>query len=159
MVLGSAFVYWFHRYVLHRRTRWFYFAYQKHTLQHHRFFDYEHITRDERDDLHAMLFPWWSAPPLCLLSYLVSVLLSPVLGPHVALLSMFMMNAYFGLYELVHSVNHLPDGHWLARMPLLSYLREHHRLHHDPRLMGKHNFNIVFPLFDHLMGAARTRRP
>ncbi len=159
LFLGSAFVYWFHRYVLHRPTRLFYFAYEKHTLQHHRFFDYEHITRDERDDLHAMLFPWWSGLPLLALSYGVSLGLTPVLGENVALLSMFMMNGYFGLYELVHTVSHLPDEHVLARLPVLSFLREHHRLHHEPALMGKHNFNVVIPLFDWWFGALIRQRP
>ena len=159
LVLGSAFVYWFHKHVLHRPTRFFYFAYRKHTLEHHRFFDYEHITRDEFDDLHAMLFPYYTAPILCTLSYGVSLLLTPVLGSNVAHLSMLMMIAYFAAYEFVHTVDHLPDQHILARLPILRFLREHHRLHHDPALMGKYNFNIVIPLFDPLLGAFTRSRP
>lgn len=160
LVISSAFVYWFHKHVLHRPTRFFYFAYRKHTLEHHRFFDYDHITRDEFDDLHAMLFPYWTAPLLCALSYGVSLLLVPLLGSNTAHLSMFMMNAYFAAYEIVHTIDHLPDDHFLAKAPVLRYLREHHRLHHDPALMGKYNFNIVIPLFDPLFSAfTRTRRP
>ena len=159
LVLGSAFVYWFHKHVLHRPTRFFYFAYRKHTLEHHRFFDYEHITPDELDDLHAMLFPYWTAPLLCAVSYGVSLLLTPVAGSNAAHLSMLMMNLYFAAYEMVHTIDHLPDEHVLARLPILRFLREHHRLHHDPALMGNYNFNIVIPLFDPLMGASTRRRP
>ena len=159
LVLGSAFVYWFHKHVLHRPTRFLYFAYRKHTLEHHRFFDYEHITRDEVDDLHAMLFPYWTAPLLCVLSYGVSLLLTPILGSNVAHLSMLMMTVYFAAYEFVHTVDHLPDQNILARLPILRFLRQHHRLHHDPPLMGKYNFNVVIPLVDPLLGAFTRRRP
>lgn len=159
LLLGSGFVYWFHRHVLHRPTRFFWFAYEKHTLQHHRFYDYEHITRDEPDDLHITLFPFWAASVLAVLSYLTSLALAPLVGENLAHLSMFMMNAYFALYELAHTTSHLPDGHLLTRLPVLRFLREHHRLHHDPALMGRYNFNVVIPLFDWLLGAMVRTRP
>ncbi|HEX7477731.1 MAG TPA: sterol desaturase family protein [Polyangiales bacterium] len=156
---GSLFVYWFHRRVLHRSVAGMRFAYRKHTLQHHRFFSYEHLVPDEQSDLHAMLFPWWTGAPLLALSYGVALGLAPLLGANVAYLTMLMMVGYFGLYELVHTVSHLPDGHWLTRLPVLSALRHHHRLHHDPRLMGRHNFNVVLPVFDWLFGALITQPP
>ncbi len=157
-VYGSLFVYWFHRHILHRRVPGFDFAYRKHTLQHHRFFTHEYLTRDEPDDLHAMLFPWWSGIPLVALSYGTARALLPAVGANVAYLTMSVMVGYFGLYEFVHTVNHLPDGHPLTRVPVLAFLREHHRLHHDPSLMGKYNFNVVFPLFDWVFGALITKR-
>ena len=43
-------------------------------------------------------------------------------------------------------------SHPLARLPLLSRLRQHHMAHHDLRLMGHYNFNITFPLCDRLFG-------
>lgn len=159
LLLSSYFVYWFHRFVLHRPQRWAHFAYERHTLQHHRFFDYEHITPDDPSDRYVTLFPWWSGLVLCVLALLVSFGLTPVLGPNVAHLVLLMMPGYLTLYEGVHSVSHLPEGHVLTRMPVLSFLREHHRIHHDPALMGKYNFNVVIPLFDWLFGALLLRRP
>lgn len=159
LLLGSAFVYWFHRFVLHRPTRRSSFAYERHTLQHHRFFDYDHITADEPKDLHIMLFPWWSGLALSVLTLLLSLALTPLIGPNVAHLIMFMATFYLLLYEAVHTVSHLPDDNLLTRLPVLSFLREHHRLHHEPALMGKHNFNVVLPLFDWWLGALLLRRP
>jgi hypothetical protein len=159
LLVGSAFVYWFHRHVLHRPTRLFYFAYKRHTLQHHRFFDYEHITPDEPKDLYNVLFPWWTGTFLCGLSYVICRAITPQLGPNVAYLTMFTMCMYLALYEFIHSVSHLSERNFLVRMPVLSFLREHHRIHHDPALMGKYNFNVVIPLFDWLFGALLLKRP
>jgi hypothetical protein len=158
LLFGSAFVYWFHRFVLHRPTSAS-FAYERHTLQHHRFFDYDHITADEPKDLYIMLFPWWSGLLLSVLMLALSFALAPLAGANVAHLVMFMSTFYLLLYEAVHTVSHLPDENLLTRLPVLSFLREHHRLHHEPALMGKHNFNVVIPLFDWLFGALVLRRP
>lgn len=159
LLFGSYFVYWFHRFVLHRPRWWARFAYQRHTLEHHRFFDYDHITADERNDLHITLFPWWSGASLAMASYLGTLAFTPWVGPNVPHLVMLMSALYLMLYEFVHTVSHLPSTHPLTRVPVLSFLREHHRLHHDPALMGKHNFNVVIPLFDWWFGALVTRRP
>ena len=158
LIVGSLFVYFFHRDVLHRPRGLLRMVYVIHTLQHHRFFDYDAITRDERDDLHIMLFPWWAGLIIVPSSFGAALALSPIVGPNIGYLTMFMAVLYFGLYELVHTVSHLPNAHPLARLPVLGFLREHHRLHHDPALMGKHNFNVVLPLFDWLLGALVTRR-
>jgi len=164
LLFGSAFVYWFHRFVLHRSVLRHpgsrpSFAYERHTLQHHRFFDYDHITADELKDLHIMLFPWWSGFALSATMLLASLALTPLIGSNVAHLIMFMSTGYLLLYEAVHTISHLPDDNVLTRLPVLSFLREHHRLHHEPALMGKHNFNVVIPLFDWLFGALLLRRP
>jgi hypothetical protein len=159
LLFSSYFVYWFHRFVLHRPTRWAYFAYERHTLEHHRFYDYEHITADERADLHITLFPWWSGAVLTAIVHGIALGLTPLVGPNVPHLVMFMAAFYLMLYEFVHTVSHLPDGHPLARAPVLRFLREHHRLHHDPALMGKYNFNVVIPLFDWWFSALVLRRP
>ena len=40
--------------------------------------------------------------------------------------------------------------------PLAAWLLENHTVHHDARGIG--NFNIVFPLFDHVMGVYYYRQ-
>lgn len=156
LLFGSAFVYWFHRHVLHRRTRWAAFAYERHTLQHHRFFDYEHITLEQPGDWHVTLFPWWAGLVLAALSLAIGTGLDQVGNHNVAMFVMLLLPLYLLLYEGVHSVSHLADEHPLARLVVLRHLREHHRLHHDPTLMGHYNFNIVLPLFDLWCGALKT---
>ena len=46
----------------------------------------------------------------------------------------------------------------MARLPLLSRLRRHHQAHHDPKRMGRYNFNITFPLCDRLLGTEWSER-
>ncbi|MCG8554820.1 MAG: sterol desaturase family protein [Proteobacteria bacterium] len=162
LVVSSLFVHWFHRHVLHRPRFLLRRAYELHTLQHHRFFDYEHLAPDEREDLHIVLFPWFAGPALLLATVLLSHLLAPFIGSNHVYLLMLVANGYLLAYEAVHSVDHLPDNHVLLRAPMLAFLREHHRLHHDPALMGSHNFNVVLPLFDWTFGTgtrSRAREP
>lgn len=159
VTLASLFVYWFHRHVLHRPRRFAAYAYRNHTLQHHRFYDYEHITPDSIADLYVTLFPWFAGPGLAGLTLTLAWLLTPLLGNNVAYLLVLVSNGYMLAYEATHTIAHLPDAHPLLRLPILPFLREHHRLHHDPALMGKYNFNIVLPLFDWLNGAFVRVRP
>jgi Fatty acid hydroxylase len=156
MAAGSLFVYSFHRFVLHVPRQWSRLGYVKHGLYHHRFFTHERFGRDERADLHAVLFPWPSGAVVLGGAYLLARGLSPLLGGNVAYLTMLVGVLYFKLYELVHACFHLPDGHWLTRAPGLAPLREHHRLHHDPALSARYNFNVVLPLFDPVFGTMAT---
>ena len=119
VVLASLFVYWFHREVLHRPRALFRYAYQVHTLQHHRFFDYDHITPDERADLHITLFPWFAGPGLAAATAGLGYLIGPLAGQNATHLVMLVANGYLLSYEVIHSIGHLPDGHLLTRMPLL----------------------------------------
>ena len=62
---------------------------------------------------------------------------------------------------------HLPAKGLVGGSALLARLREHHRRHHDPRLMKRWNFNVTVPVFDFLYRstwspareAARPARP
>lgn len=152
LVGASYFVFWFHRDVLHRRRRWDSYAYRHHTLEHHRFFDFDHIVPDGLDDLHITLFPWFTGAGLALIAWAQALLLGPLIGHNVAHLITAIACIYMITYEAVHTIAHLPKTHILARVPGLRFLREHHRLHHDPAMMGKYNFNIVIPLFDWISG-------
>jgi sterol desaturase/sphingolipid hydroxylase (fatty acid hydroxylase superfamily) len=62
--------------------------------------------------------------------------------------------AYFLTYEWLHLAYHAGEESIVARLPLLSTLRRHHTLHHDPRLMTRYNFNITFPICDLLFGTS-----
>jgi len=42
---------------------------------------------------------------------------------------------------------------WPMNTRLHRNLRRHHRAHHDPRMMTRYNFNIVFPFTDWIMGS------
>jgi sterol desaturase/sphingolipid hydroxylase (fatty acid hydroxylase superfamily) len=158
-VFGSLFVWALHKYVLHRPQPGLRQAYVIHTLQHHRFYTYEHGEPAGRRDFYITLFPLLFGPGLAVTSLLLGRFVFSAISPNVGLLYASMSVGYYGLYELVHLASHLPADAPVLQLPLLRRLREHHRLHHDPRLMGKHNFNVVLPLFDWLFGTIVYERP
>lgn len=156
LVFGSFFVWALHKHVLHRPVPGLRHAYVIHTLQHHRFFTYEHNEPGGVRDFHIMLFPWTFGPGLAAVSLALGHYVVSGISENVGMLFSTMAVAYYGLYELVHFASHVPEGAAVLRLPFLRSLREHHRLHHDPRLMGQYNFNVVLPIFDWLLGT-RTR--
>lgn len=73
-------------------------------------------------------------------------------GPDAAWLFAATGMGYFALYEWLHLAYHLdPDGQ-VGRLPGMKRLRRHHTVHHDPRNMGRVNFNVTFPLADWWFG-------
>lgn len=78
-------------------------------------------------------------------------------GETIALPSVSLSALYFLLYEMFHFIYHLPLDSPVLRVKLLRWLSDHHTLHHDPIWMSKANFNIVFPLFDWVLGTYRTK--
>ena len=55
-------------------------------------------------------------------------------------------------YEVLHFTYHLDERIWVARLPVIRFLRRHHRVHHRLELMTRYNFNINWPFADFLFG-------
>tara|TARA_X000000950_G_C13745602_1_gene590401 strand:+ start:70 stop:753 length:684 start_codon:yes stop_codon:yes gene_type:complete len=154
MLIGGNFFVWiFHKYPLHRPFKIMPMAYKIHTLAHHHFFTDEAIIYRDKKDFIILFFPIHFVLP-------VNGILFPTLGyfsikygvlaPNVAHLIVAMAAVYLVLYEVFHFVSHLPEGSKILRIPIFKNAWVHHRHHHTKKLMGKYNFNIVFPLFDRL---------
>lgn len=148
-----------HRGPMHHRTRGLGLMFERHTVQHHRFFTHEAMAYESSRDFKMVLFP-----PVLLLFFLGAIA-APLGALCFLLIShnagwLFVATAlgYYLAYEWVHFATHLPGNHWSARLPGISFLRRHHQVHHDPSRMGQHNFNITFPLSDGLFGT-RWRAP
>jgi Fatty acid hydroxylase superfamily len=62
---------------------------------------------------------------------------------------------YFLNYEYLHLAYHLPEHHWVSRLPFMARLKRLHTLHHDQSQMAHRNFNITYPLGDWLFGTLR----
>jgi hypothetical protein len=140
-----------HRWNLHVRT----FpraVYHRHVAEHHGFFTHEHMAVDTWDDLRWVLFPPWALPLLVATVLPLTVALALVLPPNYPWLLVLAVVGYYGLYEVLHALAHLPDGHALAGSAPVRAFTRHHRLHHDPALMRRWNFNFAIPLFDRLFG-------
>lgn len=145
-----------HRYSMHRRV----FpraVYHRHVVEHHGFFTYEDMTIDSLKDLRWVLFPAWALPLLVVsvLPFFAVLLLAGT--SNLAWLLILVVLVYYSSYEVFHALAHFPVsrgrfGHWQSRVS------RHHRIHHDPALMGRWNFNFVFPIFDTIF-ATRWRDP
>ena len=145
-----------HRYPLHRPLGPFRYIYKAHGIRHHRFFTGdtpEHMTTDRPFDFAVVLFgPQSQLAMLGGVGFPLTWLTGRLAGHDAAMLFGATATAYFLVYEWLHLLYHLPSSHPLTRLPGLARLQNHHRLHHEPRLMSKWNFNITFPIFDHVLG-------
>lgn len=152
-LVANVVEYFGHKGPMHHPVRGLGLLYQRHTRQHHRFFTHEAMAYESSRDFKMVLFP-----PVLLLFFLGAIatplgaLCFVVLSPNAGWLFMATGVGYYLTYEWLHFSHHLPEGHPVARLPFMARLRGHHRAHHDPRLMGRHNFNITFPLCDWLLG-------
>jgi len=150
--------YWGHRVPMHRPLPGLKLVYRRHAGQHHRFFTDQAMPLDEWRDLRAVLFP-----PILASFFLLAfgvpagLLVAWLSTPNVGWLFGATALGYFYNYEVLHLAYHVPEAHWLARVPGIRRLRWLHRTHHDPALMTRHNFNITYPIGDLLFGTLARR--
>lgn len=145
--------YWGHRTAMHRPVRGLGLVYRRHAGQHHRFFTDKAMSLEGERDLKAVLFP-----PILVSFFLIAFalpagwLVATLTTSNTAYLFVATALAYFLNYEVLHLAYHVPDSHWLSRVPGIATLRRLHLNHHDPRLMTSRNFNITYPIGDWLFG-------
>ncbi|HJU38025.1 MAG TPA: sterol desaturase family protein [Tahibacter sp.] len=125
--------------------------YQRHTGDHHSFFDAAHMPYVEARDWRVIFFPAWLIVLFC--AGLVPAYFAIAwFDANVAALFCATLLAGYLTYEIFHACEHLPDTHPVARLPWLRQMRRLHQLHHRRDLMQTRNFNLVFPLTDWLRG-------
>jgi hypothetical protein len=151
LFVGNLAVTLIHQYPLHRRLKFWSFPYDAHTVQHHRFYTSETILMGSIRELFVIMFPWFVvlgfavvAQPLFYFGF------NAILGSDLAHVISGSAATYFLLYEFVHTSNHLPLTHPVFKIPGIRSMREHHLIHHNPKLMGNYNMGIVFPFFDYV---------
>lgn len=150
---GFGFEWRAHKDILHRRLPLLGVLYERHELQHHVIFT-------DRDMAMRSKQEWWFVlmPPYAVLLVFLTLVLPIAIGiehyltRNVAMLVTATSMVFFLSYEWLHLAYHLPADHPIGRLGVIAKLREHHRRHHDPRLMKRWNFNVTVPLFDWLHG-------
>ena len=154
LILSNLFVHLFHRYPLHHPYRISKkYTYRIHTRMHHYFFTDQIITYKTPADFYIIFFP-----PLSVVFFggiylpIAYFILPFFFSMNAVWLWMITSTFYFLAYETVHYISHVEDGHPILRIGYFNMMRNHHRVHHNPRLMQTQNFNIVFPLFDYVFG-------
>lgn len=151
--------YFGHRGPMHHRRRGLGMIFNRHTLQHHRFFTYDNMPFDTSRDHKAVLFP-----PVLISFFLVAFalpfwfLIKALFSANAAWLSVATILAYYLQYELLHFAWHCRDDAWIYRIPGMRRWREYHRIHHDIRKMQTVNFNITVPLADLVMGTFKHQQ-
>ena len=153
LLFANLVEYWGHRIPMHRRVPGLGRVFHRHTALHHRFFTSTTIGCESIRDFQIILFP-----PVMQLFFLGAIAAPVVLigfalaGVNVGCLLAITTVGYYLIYEWLHLAHHMPKDSWVARLPWMARLREHHRLHHAPQLMGKWNYNHTFPIGDLIFG-------
>lgn len=161
-VVAANFVeYALHRWPMHRRRRLTRSFFKHHTIAHHRYFT---DTTMAITNLREVTFVIPSMPVLIASVGFVAVFVGALwhfLGLEVALFAGGILGLSGTASQLLHLSFHLPD-HWMEkpvfRSRLFYWMREHHVIHHDLRMMTKWNFNIGLPLCDMLFGTLTWER-
>jgi hypothetical protein len=149
---GLFFIFFFewnaHKHVLHRRRPLVSVIYDRHELQHHVIYTDKDMAMRSRREFWLILVPAYAIMLIFVTSLPLAYLLSLVLSPNVGLLFIATAMVFFVAYEWLHLAYHLPPESAVGRLGVIAFLREHHRIHHDPRLMRHWNFNVTVPVFD-----------
>lgn len=149
-----------HRWLGHRKTKILPLFYQRHTGDHHSFFDDELFYFCADRDLRVVFFPL----------YLIYVFIFALILPVGFLLHwfgqdngayLFAIGAISGylLYELLHFSYHIPGKNPFRYIPGWAFLSDLHRYHHRHTNMQHANFNITLPLMDIVLGTFQQNKP
>lgn len=142
-----------HKDMLHRRLPPLGLLYERHELEHHVIFT-------DRDMAMRSQQEWWFVlmPPYAIVLIFFILVLPLAIGierfasTNIAMLVTATSMVFFLSYEWLHLAYHLPADHPISHWGWIGTLREHHRRHHEPRLMKRWNFNVTVPVFDWLHG-------
>lgn len=161
-LVANAFEYATHRYPMHRPL-WPRVLYTNHACIHHRAF----AGRDQEirgvRDLSVVMMPWYTLLIVFAGASPIAVVAALVGGP--GLSGVFLVSAvsYFLVYELVHTLHHLPQAvlqrSFWGRSRVLARMRANHHHHHQLERMTKVNFNVTFAITDRLLGTYERPRP
>lgn len=151
LLAGFGFEWRAHKDILHRRLPLLGVIYERHELSHHVIYTDRDMALKSPREMWLILMP----PYAIVLVFLTLILplgigLTRFFGTNVAMLGVATSMVFFLSYEWLHLAYHLPPEHPIARLGVIALLREHHRRHHEPRLMKRWNFNVTVPLFDWL---------
>lgn len=147
-----------HKYLLHRRQRFFEPLYDQHVPRHHVFYTETSMAVGSRREWRFVLMPRRGVLGIALLAVPMALVAAALFGHDPAWVAVMMIGSYASFYEVTHLIYHLPKEHPLQRIGVIRWLSRHHARHHDPRLMRKWNFNVTVPLWDFLLRTNHTRK-
>ena len=149
-VFCTLVLYYQHRFPQHIPMKGFHFFYKIHRV-HHSFFNYENMFVRNANDNLFILFPVSFILGYCLI--LFPIIASPFyyfFGLDIFLLACSSACFYFFCHEMIHYLGHTESNHFIYQNSFISFLREHHRIHHSDREEAVTNFNMILPFGDML---------
>lgn len=162
IIVGNFIEYMTHRFPMHRKMRGAGKAlYKRHAGTHHAIFtDDDMVIDDPRDLYHVMMTPKPAVVFMLVIGALVVSMWFYTGIPALAAVFGITLCGYFFAEEALHMSFHLRST-WEGGRPwnrLLRRIGEHHRAHHNPRVMREQNFAIALPIFDWVFGTGRPDR-
>lgn len=149
--------YWIHRFMLHKKMKFFNWAYKMHVC-HHRLYDENNLAYEQINDIYMLLNP----PFIALMYYFIlgPIILVPlylILPPNLFWYIVSAFIIWYGLYEAAHFIEHQDDRSKIFKFPPFRWLQNHHRQHHNHKIMNKVCFDITFPFNDYIFGSIPKR--
>lgn len=148
LLLSNAVEWRVHRDLLHKRFPPLGVLYDRHTPQHHLIFVRGDMALRDPREFRLVLIPVYGIGAIFLVTAPPAALLWSFGQKNFGALYLAATMLYVVSYELLHLAWHLPDESFIGSLRLVRALREHHSVHHDPRLMQRWNFNVTIPLWD-----------
>lgn len=149
LVYATTFTYFLHRFFLHRKVFGLAWAHKMHHW-HHTFYTSSHMQYDHLNDIYMLFMPPWIQLFYFLiylpaLTFIVQLFFPISITMHF----IFGLTIWYGIYELVHWIEHLPAQSWPMKFSICRALKRHHSTHHS-KLKDQANFGIVEPSLDYL---------
>jgi hypothetical protein len=148
MFFAFGFEWRVHQLVLHRRLPGLATLYERHELHHHVIYTYDDMCMRGWRELRLILMPAYAIVLVFFLDLPLAIATARFVSWNAGCLFLATSMFFFLTYEWLHCAYHLPPESFVGRIGVIARLREHHRRHHDPRLMKAWNFNVTVPLFD-----------
>ena len=146
-----------HKGPMHHKRRPSQILFERHTRQHHVYFDEGHMSARNAREYYWVFFPWWAVGLVVVTAAVFALPLWLFVAHNLGLLFFAVGIAYYLVYEWLHLAYHLPPQSAIGRLAMVRVLRCLHTAHHDTALMTLQNFNITFPIFDWLSGTLGNR--
>jgi hypothetical protein len=155
ILMANMLEYALHRFPMHNQNRYMKEMFKRHTPLHHRYFDFHHMDMTDSNDLYFILLPFKLAlrPAIAMIPLFFGMKF--LFGADIAAMFLISFLTYFISEEWIHLSTHTPAKYYEWCPPLavfIKWLKRHHQLHHDFKLMREWNFNISLPISDHLFG-------
>lgn len=148
LFFGFGFEWLVHQVLLHRRMPGATILYDRHELMHHVIYTYDDMAMRSSRELRLILMPAFAVVGVFFVDLPFAIAITALISKNAGCLFLGTSMIFFLTYEWMHCAYHLPPDSFIGRIGVISRLREHHRRHHDPRLMKHWNFNVTVPVFD-----------